>query len=87
VGTVDKFQGREAPLTIYSMATSTPDDIPRGMDFLYDLHRLNVAVSRARAMCVLVCSPALFDALCRTPEQVRLANALCRYRELAAPPS
>ena len=50
VGTVDKFQGREAPVAIYSMATSSADDAPRGMEFLYDPHRLNVATSRARAM-------------------------------------
>ena len=50
VGTVDKFQGREAPVVIYSMATSSADEVPRGMEFLYDRHRLNVATSRARAL-------------------------------------
>ena len=50
IGTVDKFQGQEAPVVIYSMATSSADDVPRSMEFLYDLHRLNVAVSRARAV-------------------------------------
>ncbi len=59
VGTVDKFQGREAPVVIYSMATSSADDAPRGMEFLYDLHRLNVATSRARALAVIVASPDL----------------------------
>ena len=83
VGTVDKFQGQEAPVTIYSMATSTADDAPRGMEFLYDLHRLNVAVSRARSISVVVCSPELLRVLCRTPSQMRLANALCRYAEVA----
>ena len=48
VGTVDKFQGQEAPIVIYSMATSTAEEAPRGMEFLYSLHRLNVATSRAR---------------------------------------
>jgi uncharacterized protein len=81
VGTVDKFQGQEAPVTIYSMATSTADDAPRGMEFLYDLHRLNVAVSRAKGLSILVCSPALLRVLCRTPDDLRLANALCRYVE------
>ncbi len=65
------------------MASSTPDDVPRGMDFLYDLHRLNVAVSRARSISVVVCSPLLLKVLCRTPHQMRLANALCRYAEVA----
>lgn len=82
VGTVDKFRGQEAPVTIYSMATSTADDAPRSMEFLYDLHRLNVAVSRAKALSILVCSPELVKVLCRTPMELRLANALCRYVEV-----
>ena len=81
IGTVDKFQGQEAPVTIYSMATSSVDDVPRSMEFLYDLHRLNVAVSRARAVAVIVCSPELMRVQCRTPDQLRLANALCVYVE------
>jgi uncharacterized protein len=85
VGTVDRFQGREAPVVIYSMAASSPEDAPRGMDFLYSLHRLNVATSRARCTCVLVASPRLFQPDCRTPEQIRLAKAFCRYIELAQP--
>ena len=83
VGTVDKFQGQEAPVVIYSMATSRPEDAPRGMEFLYSLNRLNVATSRARCAVVLVASPALFEPECRTPRQMQLANALCRYREFA----
>jgi predicted RecB family nuclease len=84
VGTVDKFQGQEAPIVIYSMTTSTHADAPRGMSFLYSLNRLNVATSRAKALSILVCSPALFEPDCRTPEQMRMANAFCRYLELAA---
>ena len=84
VGTVDKFQGQEAPVVIYSMATSTPVDAPHGMEFLYSLNRLNVATSRARCVCVLVGSPELFAPECQTPRQMQLANAFCRYRELAA---
>jgi len=83
VGTVDKFQGQEAPVVIYSMATSTPEDAPRGMDFLYSLNRLNVATSRARCACILVASPRLFEPECRTPRQMQLANAMCRYVEMA----
>ncbi len=81
VGTVDKFQGREAPVVIYSMASSSADDAPRGMHFLYDLHRLNVATSRARAMAILVASPDVVRVYCKTPEQMRLVNALCRAWE------
>jgi uncharacterized protein len=84
VGTVDKFQGQEAPLVLYSMATSTPDDAPRGMEFLYSLNRLNVAVSRARCVAVIVASPALFQVQCRTPHQIELANAFCRFLEIAS---
>ncbi len=83
VGTVDRFQGQEAPVVIYSMTTSSPEDAPRGMEFLYSLHRLNVATSRARCVCILVASPRLLEPDCRTPHQMRLANALCRFRELA----
>ena len=83
VGTVDKFQGQEAPVVIVSLATSSPDEAPRGMSFLYSANRLNVATSRAKGLCILVGSPKLFEPDCRTPGQMRLANAFCRYRELA----
>ena len=86
IGTVDKFQGQEAPVVIYSMTTSSHADAPRGMEFLYSLNRLNVATSRAQCLCVLVASPVVFEADCRTPEQMRLANAYCRYLELARQP-
>ena len=82
-GTVDKFQGQEAPVVIVSLTTSSAQDAPRGMTFLYSANRLNVATSRAKGLCILVGSPKLFEPDCRTPEQMRLANALCRYRELA----
>ncbi len=83
IGTVDKFQGQEAPVVIYSMATSTPEDAPRGMEFLYSSNRLNVATSRAQCVTVLVASPALFQVQCKTPRQMELANAFCRYLEMA----
>ena len=79
VGTVDKFQGQEAPVVIYSMATSSPEEAPRGMAFLYSLNRLNVATSRARCTCVLVANPRLFEPECRSPRQMRLANGMCEY--------
>jgi uncharacterized protein len=83
VGTVDKFQGQEAPIAIYSMTTSSHADAPRGMEFLYSLNRLNVATSRAKCVSVLLSSPRIFEAECRTPRQIQLANALCRYLEIA----
>jgi uncharacterized protein len=83
VGTVDRFQGQEAPVVIYSCTSSSPEDAPRGMSFLYDPHRFNVATSRARCAAIVVASPRLFEPVCRTPEQMRWANGLCRWRELA----
>ncbi len=83
IGTVDKFQGQEAPISIYSMATSSADDAPRGMEFLYSLNRLNVATSRARCLAVVVASPGLLAVRCRTPRQMLLANALARLWEMA----
>jgi uncharacterized protein len=83
VGTVDKFQGQEAPISIYSMTTSSPELAPRGMDFLYSRHRLNVATSRACGTAVVVLSPDLLRVRARTPDQMRLANAFCRFAELA----
>lgn len=86
VGTVDRFQGQEAPVVIYSCTSSTPEDAPRGMTFLYDPHRFNVATSRARCVVIVVASPRLFEPECRTPGQMAMANGLCRYRELASAP-
>jgi uncharacterized protein len=82
IGTVDKFQGQQAPVVIYSMTSSSQADAPRGMEFLYNLNRLNVATSRAKCICILVASPQLMEPECRTIEQMRLANGLCRYLEL-----
>ncbi len=83
VGTVDKFQGKEAPVAIYSMTTSSPDEAPRGIGFLYSLNRLNVATSRALSTAIVVASPALLEVDCRSPEQIRLVSALCRFEEMA----
>jgi len=83
VGTVDKFQGQEAPVVLVSLTASSAEDVPRGMEFLYSRNRLNVAVSRAKALCVMVGSPSLLSVRCRTVDQMRLANVLCRYVELA----
>jgi predicted RecB family nuclease len=84
VGTVDKFQGQEAPVVIYSCTSSSPEDAPRGMAFLYDPHRFNVATSRARAVVIVVASPRLFEPECRTVEQMGWANGFCRFAEMAA---
>jgi uncharacterized protein len=83
VGTVDKFQGQEAAVVFYSMATSSGDDMPRNMEFLFERNRFNVAISRARAVSVLVCSPRLLDISCRSAEEMALANLLCAFAERA----
>jgi len=83
VGTVDKFQGQEAPISIYSMTSSSAADAPRGLGFLYSRNRLNVATSRARCVALVVASPELGRVRARTPEDMRLANALCRFLEFA----
>lgn len=83
IGTVDKFQGQQAPVVIYSMTSSSQADAPRGMEFLYSLNRLNVASSRAKCICILVAAPKLLEPECRTIDQIKLANALCKYLELA----
>jgi hypothetical protein len=83
VGTVDKFQGQEEAVVIYAMTTSSPEDAPRGMEFLYNLNRFNVATSRARCACIVIGSPRLFSPECRTPRQIELANILCRYAEMS----
>lgn len=86
VGTVDKFQGQQAPIVIYSTAASSADDAPRGLEFLLSANRLNVATSRARCAAILVTSRRLFESQCRSPRQMKLANALCRYQEMARTP-
>jgi superfamily I DNA and/or RNA helicase len=66
------------------MASSSGEDVPRNIEFLFSHNRLNVAVSRARCLAILVASPKLLDLTCRTVEQMRLVNALCRFVEVAA---
>lgn len=85
VGTVDKFQGQEAPVVFFSMATSSGEDVPRSLSFLFSRNRLNVAISRAQCLAVLVCSPRLLEARCQSIEEMELVNALCRLVEYAQP--
>ena len=77
IGTVDKFQGQEEQITLISMVTSTSEDIPRNMEFLYSRNRLNVALSRSKCLSVIVLNPNLLDAPCRTIEQMELVNTFC----------
>ena len=81
VGTVDKFQGQEAQVVIVSMTSSTTDDSPRGMGFLLDRNRLNVAVSRAKCLSIIVCSPSLLESTARTAEDIARLNVLGRAKQ------
>ena len=82
VGTVDKFQGQEAELVIVSMTTSSEQDLPRHVEFLYSKNRLNVAVSRAKCLAIVIANPALTTIKCKTPEQMALVNTLCWVAEV-----
>jgi uncharacterized protein len=84
IGTVDKFQGQEAPIVFFSMATSSGEDLPRNVEFLFSRNRLNVAISRAQSLAVLVANPKLLEIRSRTIDQMRMVNALCRFVESAA---
>jgi uncharacterized protein len=77
IGTIDLFQGQQAPVTILSMTTSDVNEAPRGIEFLFSTNRVNVALSRAQALAIVVASPELLRARCRTPEQMRLVNFFC----------
>ncbi|WP_236638459.1 C-terminal helicase domain-containing protein [Mangrovicoccus ximenensis] len=82
VGTVDKFQGQEAPVCLVSMTASSAEETARGMEFLFSRNRMNVAVSRAKALALVFGAPRLRDAGCATLEQMRLVNTLCALPDL-----
>lgn len=83
VGTVDKFQGQEAPAVLISMATSSGDDLPRNIEFLYSRNRLNVAISRAKCLAVIYANPRLLEISCSTVEQMELVDSLCWAKQFA----
>ena len=85
VGTVDRFQGQQAAVVFYAMTCSAGEDVPRGLEFLFDAHRLNVASSRAQCLAVLVYSPRLLDANCPSIEAMELVDGVCRFVEMATP--
>src|SRR3546814_7295642 len=83
VGTVDKFQGQEAPVVLVSMVTSSGDDLPRNIEFLYSRNRLNVAISRARCLAVVFANPRLLEIPFSTIEQMVLVDCLCWPKQFA----
>jgi uncharacterized protein len=83
VGSVDRFQGQEAPVVVVSMCTSALEDCPRGAEFLLNRNRLNVAISRAKCLAIVVGSPRIMASRCQTIEQMRLVNLYCRIADYA----
>lgn len=83
VGTVDKFQGQEAVAVLISMVTSSSEELPRNIEFLYSQNRLNVAISRARCLAIMVANPRLLEIQCQNVEQMTLVNMLCWIRTYA----
>jgi predicted RecB family nuclease len=83
VGTVDKFQGREAPVVLFSMTTSSSEFMPRTADFLFSKNRLNVAISRARCLAYLICTDSLLDTRANDIDEMELISALCAFVERA----
>src|SRR5690606_22014710 len=84
VGSVDRFQGQEAPVVLISMCASDAQQSARGLQFLFDPRRLNVAVSRAQCLAVVVGEPRLATAACRSVEEMKLVDRMCRLVEMAA---
>jgi len=84
VGTVDKFQGREAAVVLFSMTTSSSEFMPRTAEFLFSKNRLNVAISRARCLAYLICTDALLDTRAKNVEEMELISALCAFVERAS---
>ena len=85
VGTVDRFQGREAAVVLFSMATSSAEYLPRSADFLFSKNRLNVAISRARCLAYVVCTDKLLATRAKTVEEMKMIGALCAFVERATP--
>ncbi|CZI16345.1 putative DNA helicase [Legionella pneumophila] len=78
VGSVDKFQGQEAPIVFLSMCASSGNESPRGIDFLFNKNRMNVAISRALCIAIIVYNPMLLDTCASNLEQMEMVNLFCR---------
>jgi uncharacterized protein len=81
IGTIDKFQGQEAPVVIISMAVSDVDDSPRGLDFVFDLNRLNVAISRAKALAIVIANQGLEQCSVNSLRQMEKVGFFCKLKE------
>ena len=83
VGTVDKFQGQEAPVVVFSMTSSDSEHLPHGLKFVFSKNRLNVALSRARCLAYLVCTEELLNTRVRNIDEMKLVSTLCAFVEEA----
>ena len=83
VGSVDKFQGQQAPVVFFTMTTSTAHDMPRGPGFLFSRNRLNVALSRAKCLAYVVCTDGLLNSRAASVEEMRLISTLCAAVDFA----
>lgn len=81
IGTVDKFQGQEAPVVFFTMTASSSNEVPRGLSFLFSKNRLNVAISRARGLAHIVCTDALLNSRAKDVEEMELISTLCAFAE------
>lgn len=81
VGTVDRFQGQKSAIVILSMTTSSGDDLPRDIDFLFSKNRLSFAISRTKCLAIVIASSKLLAVQCSTVEQMALVNLLCWVAE------
>jgi len=80
IGTIDKFQGQEAPVVIISMAASDVEDSPRGLDFVFDINRLNVAISRAKALAIVVANQGLEHCAVTSLAQMEKVGMFCKLK-------
>ena len=78
VGTVDKFQGQEAPVAIHSLTASDAESAPRGLEFLLAPNRINVAISRAQCLSIVMGSPQLATGISNSISNVEQLSRLCR---------
>ena len=79
VGTIDKFQGQEAPITIISMTSSDSVSLPRNKEFFFDRNRLNVAISRAQVASIILFNPNLLDSSPKNLKQIKLMNNFFKF--------
>ena len=74
IGTIDKFQGQEAPISIVSMTSSDPESLPRNVDFFFSRNRLNVAISRSQCLSIVIMNKELLEINCKKIEHIKLVN-------------